>query len=435
MPRALLSVSDKTGIVELARGLVRARFRAGVHRRHRARADRCRPAGDERFRRHRLSRDDGRPGEDAPSRAARRHPRAARPCRTISAALDEHGIGLVDVVVVNLYPFVKAARTRRRRSTRSSRKSTSADRRWSAPPRRISAACSSSSIPADYARLLAALDRRAEPGVPFRPDAQGVRAHRRSTTRRSRDARRRSRCDGDRVRARGRQATAARRRFGSRLEKIRDLRYGENPHQQAAWYGAGARRVRASARPRILQGKELSYTNLLDLDAAVAHRARVRRAGGRRHQAHESVRRGDRRRRCRRLRARARRRPACPRSAASSALNRAARRRDGRSDRRRRSSRPSSRRRSTMRREPILAKKGEHARRGRRLRRDRERAASSSARFSARCSCRSATSSAEARHAVERRARCRRVQRRDQAAADGGRVGRRCGSPGASAPT
>ena len=48
--------------------------------------------------------------------------------------------------------------------------------------------------------------------------------------------------------------------------KLRDLRYGENPHQPAAWYaidppsGLGA--------PAILQGKELSFTNLLDLDAA-----------------------------------------------------------------------------------------------------------------------------------------------------------------------
>ncbi len=48
--------------------------------------------------------------------------------------------------------------------------------------------------------------------------------------------------------------------------KLRDLRYGENPHQAAAWYafepaaGLGA--------PAVLQGKELSFTNLLDLDAA-----------------------------------------------------------------------------------------------------------------------------------------------------------------------
>ncbi len=54
------------------------------------------------------------------------------------------------------------------------------------------------------------------------------------------------------------------------LEKIRDLRYGENPHQRAAWYARRRRRRRTPGdlAPTILQGKELSYTNLLDLDAA-----------------------------------------------------------------------------------------------------------------------------------------------------------------------
>ena len=53
------------------------------------------------------------------------------------------------------------------------------------------------------------------------------------------------------------------------LEKIRDLRYGENPHQRAAWYsGRGGSVAYGFSRTTILQGKELSYTNLLDLDAA-----------------------------------------------------------------------------------------------------------------------------------------------------------------------
>jgi phosphoribosylaminoimidazolecarboxamide formyltransferase/IMP cyclohydrolase len=50
------------------------------------------------------------------------------------------------------------------------------------------------------------------------------------------------------------------------LRKIRDLRYGENPHQQAAWYAEDPPVALGAAR--VLQGKELSYTNLLDLDAA-----------------------------------------------------------------------------------------------------------------------------------------------------------------------
>jgi phosphoribosylaminoimidazolecarboxamide formyltransferase / IMP cyclohydrolase len=50
------------------------------------------------------------------------------------------------------------------------------------------------------------------------------------------------------------------------LQKLRDLRYGENPHQRAALYEGDD----PAFKPwDILQGKELSYTNLLDLDAAV----------------------------------------------------------------------------------------------------------------------------------------------------------------------
>ncbi len=50
-------------------------------------------------------------------------------------------------------------------------------------------------------------------------------------------------------------------------EKVADLRYGENPHQQAAFYkSAGAPTGLASAEQ--LHGKELSYNNLLDTDAA-----------------------------------------------------------------------------------------------------------------------------------------------------------------------
>jgi phosphoribosylaminoimidazolecarboxamide formyltransferase/IMP cyclohydrolase len=47
--------------------------------------------------------------------------------------------------------------------------------------------------------------------------------------------------------------------------KLMDLRYGENPHQQAALYGARAAGIAGAEQ---LHGKELSYNNLVDLDAA-----------------------------------------------------------------------------------------------------------------------------------------------------------------------
>jgi phosphoribosylaminoimidazolecarboxamide formyltransferase/IMP cyclohydrolase len=50
-----------------------------------------------------------------------------------------------------------------------------------------------------------------------------------------------------------------------RAPKAMDLRYGENPHQQAALYGSGAPGVAGGEQ---LHGKELSYNNLVDLDAA-----------------------------------------------------------------------------------------------------------------------------------------------------------------------
>lgn len=52
------------------------------------------------------------------------------------------------------------------------------------------------------------------------------------------------------------------------LEKIQDLRYGENPHQQAAYYRYPDSNQYTMARAKQLQGKELSYNNILDTDAA-----------------------------------------------------------------------------------------------------------------------------------------------------------------------
>ncbi len=50
-----------------------------------------------------------------------------------------------------------------------------------------------------------------------------------------------------------------------------DLRYGENPHQRAAFYRAyQAPQAPSLGFAEVLQGKELSYNNLLDLDAALA---------------------------------------------------------------------------------------------------------------------------------------------------------------------
>jgi phosphoribosylaminoimidazolecarboxamide formyltransferase/IMP cyclohydrolase len=53
------------------------------------------------------------------------------------------------------------------------------------------------------------------------------------------------------------------------FEKVRDLRYGENPFQQAALYSERAGGGPSVASGEVLWGKELSYNNILDLDQAL----------------------------------------------------------------------------------------------------------------------------------------------------------------------
>ncbi len=53
------------------------------------------------------------------------------------------------------------------------------------------------------------------------------------------------------------------------LQRKRTLRYGENPHQRAALYADPSVRTASLLSARQLNGKELSYNNLLDLDAAL----------------------------------------------------------------------------------------------------------------------------------------------------------------------
>ena len=57
-------------------------------------------------------------------------------------------------------------------------------------------------------------------------------------------------------------------RLALSFEKVQDLRYGENPHQRAAFYSDLGSTLYSVAAARKLQGKELSFNNILDLDAA-----------------------------------------------------------------------------------------------------------------------------------------------------------------------
>ena len=55
-----------------------------------------------------------------------------------------------------------------------------------------------------------------------------------------------------------------------RFQRLSELRYGENPHQNAAFYSETAASIASLASAEQLHGKELSYNNLLDLDSALS---------------------------------------------------------------------------------------------------------------------------------------------------------------------
>ena len=59
------------------------------------------------------------------------------------------------------------------------------------------------------------------------------------------------------------------RTFNTQFHKVQEMRYGENPHQQAAFYVEANPAEAGIATARQIQGKELSYNNVADTDAAL----------------------------------------------------------------------------------------------------------------------------------------------------------------------
>ena len=263
MPRALLSVSDKTGIIDLARGLSSRGFElVSTGGTARTLAAAGLPVTN-------VSDITGFP-EMLDGRVKTLHPKlhggilARRDRPDDLAALKEHGVGLVDLVVVNLYPFAAAA------ANPATGFDALVEEIDIGGPSMVRAAAKNFRHvlvvvdPADYGPLLDALDQT--PSLEFRFELmRKALAHTASY-----DTGIASTLAGVTLRGttfeRG-AADALPPRMQLTLEKIRDLRYGENPHQRAAWYsGSGA--ASGFGRTEIIQGKELSYTNLLDLDAA-----------------------------------------------------------------------------------------------------------------------------------------------------------------------
>jgi phosphoribosylaminoimidazolecarboxamide formyltransferase/IMP cyclohydrolase len=267
MPRALLSVSDKTGIVDLARGLVSRGFElVSTGGTARTLASAGLPVTN-------VSDVTGFP-EMLDGRVKTLHPKlhggilARRDRAGDLAALEAHGVGLVDLVIVNLYPFAAAA------ANPATGFDALVEEIDIGGPSMVRAAAKNFRDvlvvidPADYPRLLDELDAR--PSLEFRFELmRKALAHTASY-----DTSITSTLAGVTLRETTFERGAADLlppRVQLTLEKIRDLRYGENPHQRAAWYSGDVVqpfRPAGFSRTEIIQGKELSYTNLLDLDAA-----------------------------------------------------------------------------------------------------------------------------------------------------------------------
>jgi phosphoribosylaminoimidazolecarboxamide formyltransferase/IMP cyclohydrolase len=186
-------------------------------------------------------------------------------------ALARLGIESIDVVVVNLYPFAETA------ATPGVTFDDLIEQIDIGGPSMVRAAAKNFRDvlvvvdPADYPALLTALDET--PALSFRFDLmRKALAHTAAYDTAISATLATVRLHGDQFERADSGAGALREYLDLALEKIRDLRYGENPHQKAAWYrptGAASGFSPAGlGDATILQGKELSFTNLLDLDAA-----------------------------------------------------------------------------------------------------------------------------------------------------------------------
>ena len=267
---ALLSVSDKTGVLELARALaargVRLLSTGGT----------AKLLADAGLQVTEVAQVTGLP-EMLDGRVKTLHPAvhggllARRDLPEHMAALQRLGIGTIDLLVVNLYPFAQA--TARADCTLDD----AIENIDIGGPAMLRAAAKNWADvtvlidPADYAQVLAEIADVAGGGVQRSTRfklAQKVFAHTAaydgmisnylSAIEAGAEA------QGGAVPARGEfPATVT-----LQLHKTQDMRYGENPHQAAAFYRDAPVPAGALAGWQQLQGKELSYNNIADADAA-----------------------------------------------------------------------------------------------------------------------------------------------------------------------
>jgi phosphoribosylaminoimidazolecarboxamide formyltransferase/IMP cyclohydrolase len=171
------------------------------------------------------------------------------------AAMDAHGIGAIDLVVVNLYPFEETI------AKGASYAETIENIDIGGPAMIRSAAKNHAYVtvvvdPGDYEQALDSIRRTG--GVPYEMRQKlAAKAYARTA---AYDAV----ISGWFAKALD-YPEVAYRSFAGHLKQI--MRYGENPHQWAAFYTTGEQRPGVATATQ-LQGKELSYNNLNDTDAA-----------------------------------------------------------------------------------------------------------------------------------------------------------------------
>ena len=256
--RALLSVSDKTGLVELARALaqldVELLSTGGTYRA-------LRDAG---LAVREVSQHTAFP-EMMDGRVKTLHPKIHGGLLgrrgTDDAIMQEHGIEPIDLLVVNLYPFEKTV------AQPGCTLEQAIENIDIGGPAMVRSAAKNwlhvavLTDPAQYAEAMDELSRHRELGKQTRFKLAVAAFNRIAQY----DA-----AISDYLSAL--QPDGARSEFpaqaNSNFIKVQDLRYGENPHQQAAFYRDLYPAPGTLATFRQLQGKELSYNNLADADTA-----------------------------------------------------------------------------------------------------------------------------------------------------------------------
>jgi len=263
--RALISVSNKSGVVEFARGLAdRGVDIISTGGTAKALADAGIPVVQ-------VADVTGAP-EMMDGRVKTLHPvihggiLARRDHEGDRAALAKFGIEPIDIVAVNLYPFRETAANP---DTPFDHVIENID--IGGPSMIRSASKNFRDVlvvvsPADYPRVLDAIDHAEGASPAFRLElARKAFAHTAEY-----DTGIANELEAVAVQDRRYARVPKTDELGARLliatRKLRTLRYGENPHQHGAWYVPGD--LAESDIPSVLQGKELSFTNLLDVDAA-----------------------------------------------------------------------------------------------------------------------------------------------------------------------